>query len=363
MGNNMKILAIDTSCDETSAAVTQGTKIFSNIIWSQASLHAKFGGVYPTLAQREHKERIDWVINKAITYSQSPISQIDAIAVTTGPGLAIALGIGIDKARELSENYKKPLIPVNHVEGHFLSPLAQSKKNQSSMTNNQIAKMFPALGIVVSGGTTQVILAEKLGKYNIMASTIDDALGEALDKGARLLGLGYPGGAILEKFAKNGKTDAYPLPIPMLGREDLNKLSYSGLKTALVRLVEKTKKEKGSLDRDNIRNLAASYQNTAFTHLIRILTSVIQRSPITIHYLFVGGGVGANVELRKKIRNMCHNLQITPLFPYSKKLYTDNAAMIGVSAYFNYQQNKFLKPNQLGKIDRKPRAKITEGLF
>lgn len=361
----MNILAIDTSCDETSVAVTEDTRVLSNIIWSQASLHAKFGGVYPSLAAREHQERIDWVINRAISNSQLPISKIDAIAVTVGPGLAIALGVGIDKAKELAKKYKKLLIPVNHVEGHLLSALAESKNSKFEIRN---PKLFPALGIVVSGGTTQVVLADKLGKYYVLASTVDDALGEALDKGARLLGLGYPGGPILEKFARLGNPKHYPLPIPLAGKES-DKFSYSGLKTALVRLVEKIKTEKGSLDKIAIQNLAASYQNVAFEHVVRVTSSVIDHlpdyagKPLTINHLFVGGGVAANVALRKLLRKLANKYSLTIHFPYSKRLYTDNAAMIGISAFFNYQQDKFLKPGQLNIIDRKPRLKINEELF
>ena len=349
-----KILAIDTSCDETSSAVTEGVKVLSNIVWSQASLHAKFGGVYPSLAQREHKERIDWVINKAIQSSKLKIRNLDAIAVTVGPGLAVALGVGIDKAKELAIKYNKPIIGVNHIEGHLLSPFAQSKNEQFSIIDNP----FPALGLVVSGGTTQVILAERLGYYKILANTVDDALGEALDKGARLLGLGYPGGAILEKIARDGKKNSYPLPIPMLGRENLNRFSYSGLKTALVRLVEKIKKEKGQLSKTDIQNLALVYQDAAFTHLIRVFTFIIHNSDFKIHDLFVGGGVGANIYLRKLLRKMSKEQGLIIHFPYSKALFQDNAAMIGVAGYFSYQRGNYLKFKDIPKIDRLPKFRI-----
>jgi len=363
MGKPLKILAIDTSCDETSAAVTEGIRILSNIVWSQASLHAKFGGVYPSLAQREHKSRINWVVEKAIGNSGLKIQNIDAYAVTVGPGLAIALGVGINKAKELAKKYTKPLIAVNHIEGHLLSSLARTKDDQFSMTNDQLKKTFPAIGLVVSGGTTQVILAERLGKYNILATTSDDALGEALDKGARALGLGYPGGAVLEKIARNGRINSYPLPIPLAGRESLSKFSYSGLKTALVRLVEKINTEKGVLDKTDIQNLAISYQDVAFEHIVRVLSFIIGKWKMENGNLLIGGGVAANVELRKRLRKLAKENSLTIHFPYSQKLYTDNAAMIGISAFFNYQQGKFLKPSQLQRIDRKPKLKINEELF
>src|SRR3989339_1939580 len=155
----MKILSIDTSCDETSVAITEGTKIISNIIWSQASQHASFGGVMPSLAQRLHRERIDWVINRALLNCKLQIENCDRIAVTVGPGLAIALEVGISKAKELAVKYNKPLIPVNHIEGHLLSSLA------TRSTNNKSNIIFPAFGLVVSGGNTQLVLIEKIGKY------------------------------------------------------------------------------------------------------------------------------------------------------------------------------------------------------
>ncbi|OGM19392.1 tRNA (adenosine(37)-N6)-threonylcarbamoyltransferase complex transferase subunit TsaD [Candidatus Woesebacteria bacterium RIFCSPHIGHO2_01_FULL_37_10] len=376
----MKILSIDTSCDETAAAVTEGTKVLSNVIWSQASLHAKFGGVYPSLAQREHKERIDFVVNSAISKSQIPISKINAIAVTTGPGLAIALEVGIKKAKELCKKYNKPLIAVNHLEGHILSPLASPKitnyqfsiinekkqesktkkiqQNSKSITDHQslITNLnFPALGLVVSGGNTLLARVDKIGKYEVLAKTKDDALGEALDKGARMLGLGYPGGAILEKFARDGNPKAYDLPTPLIGQENLMCFSYSGLKTALYRLSE-NEKGLGVLTKEQITNLAASYQDKAFAHLVRVVSYIIRNSKLNIQNIFVGGGVAANTELRKRIRKMCKENGIAPLFPYSKKLYTDNAAMIGVAAYFKAQRKEFVK--DVEKVDRIPKYSL-----
>lgn len=347
----MKILSIDTSCDETSAAVTERTKILSNIVWSQAVLHAKFGGVYPSLAQREHEKRIDFVINKALSKAKCKINNINAVAVTVGPGLAIALGVGINKAKELAEEYHKPLIAINHLEGHVLSAYANSKNAKFLPKNN---KLFPAFGLVVSGGNTVFILIKEIGKYEILAETQDDALGESLDKAARMLGLGYPGGAILEKFARLGNPKAYPLPIPLTGQEGRAIFSYSGLKTALYRLIGKLNYK---LTKKQVYDLAASYQNVSFEHLIRVISKVADSHQPPIMNLFVGGGVAANVELRKRIRKMCKKHGLTPLFPYTKKLYGDNAAMIGLAAYFKYLKKDFIKP---GKIDRNPNFKLDQ---
>lgn len=372
--NHMKILSIDTSCDETAASVTEDASVLSSLVWSQASLHAKFGGIYPSLAKREHEERIDFVIEKALksafpkllvpkAYSLVP-KYIDAIAVTVGPGLAIALEVGIKKAKELSEKYNLPLITVNHVEGHLLSSLAnsnskiegQNSRPKADRPLDENSKLdFPAFGLVVSGGTTQLIQIERIGTYKIIANTQDDALGEALDKAARMLGLGYPGGAILEIMARKGNPKVYNLPIPLLGQEKRLVFSYSGLKTAMYKLVESEK----PLTKDKIQNLAASFQNVAFEHLIRILRFVFNNRKLKADScLLVGGGVGANVELRKRIRKLCKGFNITPLFPYSQKLYGDNAAMIGVAAYFKTQRNEFEK--DITKIERLPQIKVSE---
>ncbi len=344
----MKILSIDTSCDETAAAVTEDIKILSNTIWSQASLHAKFGGVMPSLAQRMHKERIDWVVDKALQSSKTEIRDLDAIAVTIGPGLSIALGVGIDKAKELAKKYNKKLIAVNHLEGHILSPLAKSKSLQTDVN-------YPALGLVISGGNTMLVKINKIGEYKVLAQTTDDALGEALDKSARMLGLGYPGGAILEKLARGGNISTYTLPVPISGQEDRKIFTYSGLKTAIMRLIEKEKEKNENLSKQKISDLAACFQDAAFTHLTRVISYIIRNSEYGVDTLLVGGGVSANTELRKRLRNIGKQFNIKVLFPYSKRLTGDNAAMIGIAAYFKAQRGEFAK---MDNIDRDPRAKL-----
>ena len=339
----MKILAIDTSCDETACAVTAGTKVLSNIVWSQASLHAKFGGVMPSLAQRQHREHIGFVVDQATKISKLKIKNLDAIAVTIGPGLSIALGVGISKAKELAKKYNKPLIPINHVEANLLSPFANFKFHP-----------FPAIGMVLSGGTTQLILIEQIGKYKILAETQDDALGEALDKAARMLGLGYPGGAILEKFAKNSNPKTYPLPVPLIDDKVKNRFSYSGLKTAFIRLVEKEK----PLTKQKIYDLAASFQNTAFEHILRVLSYQVNHQSLTINHLLLGGGVANNIEIRNKLRKLCKEKGLKLHIPYSKKLCCDNAAMIGICAYLKTKDLKLNTFTDCSQIDREPRLKL-----
>lgn len=354
----MKILAIDTSCDETSASVTEGLTILSNVVWSQSNIHAKYGGVVPSTAKREHERKISWVVEKSLKSSRSTYRSLGGISVTVGPGLAIALGVGIGFARTLAEKYNKPLIAVNHLESHILSALAQSKNPRRSKIIN--LPLPPSFGIVVSGGNTLLVRMEGVANYKVLAQTIDDALGESLDKSARLLDLGYPGGAVLEKFAKQGNPKSYSLPLPMIGREDVGQYSYSGLKTAFARLVEGLK-QKGVLSKTQICNLAASYQDIAFAHFIRVTQKAITKYGVrNAKYFFVGGGVVANVELRKRIRKMCKEFSITPVFPYSKRLYGDNAAMVGVAAHFKYQLGEFVKPE---KIDRKPDLKIDQIIY
>jgi N6-L-threonylcarbamoyladenine synthase len=319
----------------------------------------------PSLAQRMHKERIDFVIDKAVKSSKVNVKSLDAIAVTTGPGLSIALAVGVEKAKELAKKYKKKLIAVNHLEGHVLSPIANLQ-----ITKSENIK-YPALGLVVSGGNTVLVKINKIGEYETLAQTTDDALGEALDKAARMLGLGYPGGAILEKmahssrFAPSGqaRSNPYKLPVPLAGQEKRAIFTYSGLKSAMMRLVESEKRVTGSaqkvksgLTKEQIYDLGASFQNVAFEHLIRIVSYIIQHSPFTFYHLLVGGGVAANVELRKRLRLMAKKYGIRVLFPYSKKLYGDNAAMIGVAAYFKVQRGEFV---DFDKIDRNPNLKIS----
>jgi N6-L-threonylcarbamoyladenine synthase len=337
----MRILAIDTSCDETAAAITEGRKILANIIWSQASLHAKFGGVLPSLAQRMHRERIDWVIKRALSIAK--VEQPEAVAVTAGPGLAIALEVGIRKARELAQQYRIPLIAVNHIEGHLLSAVPEAPE-------------FPAMGLVISGGHTELVLIEEIGNYKIVAATEDDALGEALDKAARMLGLGYPGGALLEKLAKEGNPNHYPLPLPMAGREDKNVFSYSGLKTAMWRKVAEIQKLNSQITKQDIADLAASFQNMAFKHLIRITKRVMEKHPVK--QLWVGGGVAANMELRARLRKLGREMKIEIFFPLSKRLCGDNAAMIGITAGYKAEKKEFEKNIEI--VDREPRAKIDQ---
>ena len=335
----MKILAVETSCDETCAAVVEGTTILSNVVHSQIDLHKEFGGVVPSIARRAHEEKISFVIDKAMLNAQCSAHNIDAVAVTAGPGLAIALEVGIRHAKELAKKLDKPLIAVNHIEGHVLSGLTPEVQ-------------FPAMALVVSGGHTELIWVEKIGQYKIVARTMDDALGEALDKAARMLGLGYPGGAELEKKAALGDLKKYPLPLPM-ARSKVVAFSYSGLKTAFYRLVS----AKGQvLSAKEVEDLAAGFQWRAFEHLLRITRATLNAQPTMPKNLLVGGGVAANAKLREDIKKLSDEVGGQVWFP-KKGMYGDNAAMIGIAAGFKAQRGKFADPN---KVDRLPRWRIDD---
>lgn len=378
------ILAIDTSCDETSAAVTVNDRVFSNVVSSQVELHKKYGGVVPIIAQRAHKKRIDAVISEALkratTIPKSTIKlndrykkltlnfeSLDAFAVTVGPGLAPALEVGIAKAKELAAEYEKPLIAVNHMEGHLLSPFAKNSKGRGGAffdrgrtfspsypqaklgEEGPTSKIFPLMALLVSGGHTQLVLMDGFGDYKLLGETLDDACGEAFDKVAKILELGYPGGPIVDRLAKKGEENAYDLPVPMIERKDLN-FSFSGLKTAVLYLVKGLKKKHGSLTRKTIAGLCASFQRVVVEHLVNKLMMAVEKyQPKGV---LLGGGVISNLYLRRKIRGAIRKQGLLVFVPYDKRLFTDNAAMIGVCAYYKAKRGEFV--SDLEKLDRNP---------
>jgi N6-L-threonylcarbamoyladenine synthase len=343
----MKILAIDTSCDETAAAVTDNDIILSNITYSQILMHKQFGGVVPDIARRNHEEHIDEVVKKALKSARTTIDQIDAIAVTFGPGLAIALGVGINKARELAAQHKKPLVPVNHMEGHIYSCFAKNAKGKPEKNI-----VFPCLAVLVSGGHTELVYMKDHCSYQVIGKKRDDAAGEALDKAARII-LNehiYPGGPVIEELALKGDENYLKLPIPMLHSKDLD-FSYSGIKTALLYAVQ----EMGDDTRiEHMSDLAASFQKTVFTSIDVKLRAAL--SQYRVSSILVGGGVGANTYMRNMLRRTARQSNIPIYFPYTKKLYGDNAAMIGVAAYFK-GMNAQVK--DLDSVQRSARAELS----
>ncbi|MDD2483230.1 MAG: tRNA (adenosine(37)-N6)-threonylcarbamoyltransferase complex transferase subunit TsaD [Candidatus Shapirobacteria bacterium] len=355
----MKILAIETSCDDTCAAVLENDRLLSSVISSQTDLHAKWGGVVPDIAKRAHLERIEPVIKTALRRANIRIEEIDVIAVTLGPGLAIALGVGVNKAKELAIKYNKKLIGVNHVEGHILANLI---KNKEGKPDRKIE--FPALTLTVSGGHTKLILMEQTHpsrhcgtpsldkegfniKYTVIGETLDDAAGEALDKAAKMMGLGYPGGPIIERLAEKGDKKYLVLPRPLSGQKNFD-YSFSGLKTSFYYQIKDWPKEKIG---ENLTNLSATFQDAVFDSLLIKLKKAIEfYNPKTI---LASGGVMANLELRKRLRKLAKENN-TPLFmPVKKQFNTDNAAMIGITAYYKALRNEFVENKE--ELDRNPR--------
>lgn len=347
------ILSIDTSCDDTSAAVTCGTEILSNVIASQVELHKPYGGVFPTVAKIAHKENIDATVALALKRAQLNMEDIATLAVTVGPGLAPALEVGITKAKELAKKYDKPLIPINHVEGHVLSVLAKPKQQKKTTTRTD---KFPALAIIVSGKNTQFVLVKAIGEYQVLGSTLDDAAGECLDKIGRMLNLGYPAGQLIEEFAKLGNTAAYPFPLPLTTIKTYD-VSFSGMKTFARNLVEKLTTEK-PLSKNQIYDLCASAQYGIFRHICYKLNKVLEWREVK--EVWLGGGVAANMELRRMIRETLRNHtrqkslpSLRLRTPYTKKLCADNAAMIGVAAA--YKQTRLTTQKEIDDVERLPR--------
>jgi len=351
------ILAIETSCDETAAAVVEERRVFSNVVFSQIYYHRPFGGVVPALAKRAHQERIDWVIESTLIklkkryFSDLEIQRIllekiQAIAVTYGPGLAVALEVGIKKAKELALKYNKKLIAVNHLEGHLYSPFVQNSRG-----NPKVDFHFPYLSLIVSGGHTQLVLFEDHLRYKVLGETVDDAAGEALDKAAKLLGLGYPGGPVIEQLSASvSYRDFYQFPRPMIHSNDLN-FSFSGLKTAFYYFLKKID-EKEKIN--NLAQLASSFQQAVFDTLLIKTEKAIEETGI--NRLIVVGGVSANQYLRLLFRKLAKKYKGEILFPSFKYLTGDNAAMIGVVGYYKLILNKDLA-NPF-TIDRHPRLSL-----
>ncbi|MCR4329788.1 MAG: tRNA (adenosine(37)-N6)-threonylcarbamoyltransferase complex transferase subunit TsaD [Candidatus Roizmanbacteria bacterium] len=346
----MNILSIDTSADETSVAITNKQRVLSTVIFSQISLHKPYGGVFPSLAKREHYSKITPAIELAMKKAQMRFTDIKAIAVTIGPGLPPALEVGVSTAKLLALLYKKPLIPVDHIEGHMYSPFVQNKNG-----NPKREFLFPFLALVVSGGHTQLVIVTSHIQYQILGSTLDDAAGEALDKAGRMLGLGYPAGPAIERLAENGNPKAYALPVPMKKLPGLN-FSYSGLKTAFKHVVYSMNEKERVL---HIHDLAASFQNAVVQSLLLKLERAL-KTRADIPLVILGGGVSANKTLRQQFRSLVrtyHRKPLTVAYPY---LSGDNAAMIGVVAWYKYKKGIMLNDKHaIQNVERIPRANLT----
>lgn len=330
MKKDLIFLGLETSCDETAASIVQKTKagkikILSNVVSSQHEVHKKFGGVVPDLAARAHSEKIDTIIQSAIKESGIEIKQLDGVATTAGPGLLVCLMVGMTAGKTLASFLKKPFYGINHLEGHALTmglikPLS-----------------FPFLLLLISGGHSQFLSVEGVGKYKRLGTTIDDALGEAFDKTAKILGIEFPGGPKIERYAKKGNEKKFELPKPILYKSGCN-LSFAGLKTAVLRASKQIKSKKDKYD------LAASFQKTV-NQILEIkcqkaMDLFLERhKKIKNKNFIIAGGVASNLTIRKTIKKVSAMKKFNSYYP-PLELCTDNAAMIAYAGILNHEKKK-----------------------
>ena len=324
------ILGIESSCDETAVSIIEENdkgqpSILSNIVSSQVDVHKEFGGVVPELAARSHVEKIDLIAKKAIAESKIKLTDIDAVAATAGPGLIVCLSVGLSFGKAFALSLKKPFIAVNHLEGHALSPKLNSKLN------------YPYLLLLISGGHSQYLSVGGLGKYKRLGTTIDDALGEAFDKTAKLIGIEFPGGPQIEVYAKKGDPNKYELPKPIINRGGCN-LSFAGLKTAVLKVAKKIKTDQEKYD------LAASFQKTIEEILYkksRIAFKEFKNIYGNKSNIFVvAGGVAANKKIREVLTSLSLEENFKPIFP-PINLCGDNAAMIAMVGLEKFKLKQF----------------------
>nr|CRH06776.1 O-sialoglycoprotein endopeptidase [Candidatus Magnetococcus massalia] len=349
-GIMLRILGIESSCDETAAAVVTGkadghpghVKILSNVVWSQLDVHALYGGVVPELASRAHIRNVQPVIQQALEEANTTPQQLDAIAVTVAPGLVGGLLVGLAAAQGLRLALNKPLVPVHHMEGHLMSPFLMEGLG---------AEMdYPFVALLVSGGHTMLLYAESFGRYRLLGQTRDDAVGEAFDKGARMLGLGYPGGPEVAALAEGGDVAAVKFPRVLLDKTQFD-FSFSGLKTALrTHLINRGDEAE---DEQVRRDVAASYQEAICDTLaIKALTACRATGAPR---LVVAGGVGANRRLREKLQKRCDEEGVRFFLP-PVNLCTDNGAMIATAGYCRFARGQ----QATGPVNAKPRLPLDE---
>ncbi len=341
MTKKITFLGIETSCDETAAAVIRENDnntadILSNVVSSQIVEHERFGGVVPELAARAHLENIEYIINSALDKSKISLDEIDGIAATAGPGLVVCLTVGLNIGKSIAAFTNRPFIGVNHLEGHALSPGLEIKIE------------FPYLLLLISGGHTQFLIVNDVNQYEQLGTTIDDALGEAFDKTAKMLDLGYPGGPSVEKFSKLGDKKFFKLPEPIINKAGCN-LSFAGLKTAVLRETKKINNNKQLK-----YNLAASFQHTINNILYKKTKIAInmfkEKTKIKNVKLVVAGGVAANKTIRETLTKLSDEMQFKTIYP-NVKFCGDNAAMIAWAGIRRY------KKKLLNKIDMSAKSR------
>ncbi|CAM4380000.1 tRNA (adenosine(37)-N6)-threonylcarbamoyltransferase complex transferase subunit TsaD [Zobellia nedashkovskayae] len=330
------ILAIESSCDDTSAAILSNKKVLSNVTATQ-KIHEEYGGVVPELASRAHQQNIVPVVHQALDKANIDKKLVSAIAFTRGPGLMGSLLVGTSFAKSLSLGLNIPLIEVNHMQAHILAHFIEGQPDG--------APEFPFLGMTISGGHTQIVLVKDYFDMEILGETLDDAVGEAYDKSAKILGLPYPGGPLVDKYAQEGNPKAFLFPKPKV--DGLN-FSFSGLKTSILYFVQRETARNPDFVQENLKDICASIQKTIINILMDKLKKAVEQTGVT--QIAIGGGVSANSGIRNALKMAEKNRgwkTFIPKFEYC----TDNAAMIGIVGYLKYQQNQFSKQD----ISAKPR--------
>lgn len=332
------ILGIESSCDDTSAAVIVDGILRSNVIASQ-KVHEEYGGVVPELASRAHQQNIVPVVSQALRQADITSEQISAIAFTRGPGLLGSLLVGTSFAKGMAISLRKPIIDVNHLHAHVLSHFIKTKKEDE-------VPEFPFICLLISGGNSQIILVKSYNDMQILGQTIDDAAGEAFDKCAKVMGLPYPGGPHIDRLAMTGDPQKFKFSKPRIQGCDY---SFSGLKTSFLYTIRDAQKENPDFINENINDLAASLQQTIIDILLNKLAKAAKDYPVK--HIAIGGGVSANSAVRKAIADFCYNRNIHAWIP-ERKFTTDNAAMVAMAGYFKFKDNQFCQ------LDLPPYARV-----
>lgn len=327
--DDIYILGIESSCDDTSCAVIKNGILLSNVTANQ-SIHEQYGGVIPELASRDHQKKIVPVVDAAIKKANINLSQLSAIAVTLGPGLSGSLLVGLSFAKSLALALNIPLIEVNHMQGHILAHFLQEEKEELN-----IHPTFPFLCLTVSGGHTQIIKITDHLTFELLAETEDDAVGEAFDKAAKILGLPYPGGPLIDKYAKLGDATKYKFPTPKLKNYNY---SFSGVKTAFLYFIQEQTKLNSNFIEENINDICASYQAHLISYLLKNLLAISKET--SIKQIAIAGGVSANSGLRKELELLGNKHQWQTYIP-EFEFCTDNAAMIAITGYYKFLKKEF----------------------
>ena len=329
------ILAIESSCDDTSAAILRDDRMLSNVIASQ-KVHEQYGGVVPELASRAHQQNIIPVVDGAIRQAGITKEEIDAVAFTRGPGLLGSLMVGVNFAKSLAMSLGKPIIEVNHLQAHVLSHFISLTPPPTLPEEERERKpTFPFICLLVSGGHTQILLLKDHFDIECLGTTIDDAAGEAIDKAAKIMDLGYPGGPVIDRLAKEGNADAFHFATPHIAGYDY---SFSGIKTSFLYFLRDRLKEDPGFIEKNKADLCASIQKT----IVSFLLKKAERAAIdhNVRQLAIAGGVSANSLLRSELQRICNKHRWQAFIP-PFQFCTDNAAMVGIAAYFKYQRGEF----------------------